>query len=285
MKLGVTFPHQTIGSDPAAIREFIQTLEGEGFDFLSGGEHVLGAHSDRNPDRPTFTHDMPFHEPFTLFSYAAALTERIEFITAVLILPQRQTALVAKQAAELSLLSNDRFLMGIGVGWNIPEFETLGVPFENRGSRAEEQFAVMRRLWSEELVSFDGRWHHLDRVAITPRPARNIPILIGCAAEERLLRRVARTADGWIPQGDISESLPRLQAMLDEVGRNTASFSVVSGLTAGPEGAQAWIAEAKRLQALGVTHCGVRVPAAPGATPMEVLRSAAAARKVIAEGT
>ena len=282
MKLGLTFPHESLATDAASIREFIQTAEGEGFDYLSAGEHVLGAHVDRNPDRPMFTHDRPFHEPFTLFSFAAGLTERIEFLTAILILPQRQTALVAKQAAELALLSNDRFLMGIGVGWNIPEFESLNVPFENRGSRAEEQFTVMRRLWSEELVSFDGRFHHLDRVAITPRPSRSIPILIGCAAEERLIRRVARIADGWIPQGDITESLPELFGMLDEAGRERSAFSVVSGLSAGAGGEPSWIAEARRLQALGVTHCGVRVAADVGESPMVMLRKAAAARRVIA---
>jgi probable F420-dependent oxidoreductase len=261
----------------------MQTAEGEGFDFISAGEHVLGAHADRNPDRPMFTHDRPFHEPFGLFSFAAAVTERIEFLTAILILPQRQTALVAKQAAELAILSNNRFLMGIGVGWNIPEFETLNVPFENRGSRAEEQFAVMRRLWSEELVSFVGRFHHLDRVAITPRPTRNVPILIGCAAEDRLLRRVARIADGWIPQGDAVESLPRLFGMLDEVGRSRTDFRVVSGITVGDDSA-ALVAEAKRLEALGVTHCTVRPTAAHGEPPLETLRKAATARKVIAEG-
>src|SRR5690606_29130307 len=139
---------------------------------------------------------------------------------------------------------------------------------------------VMRRLWSEELVSFDGKFHHLDRVALSPRPSRNIPILTGCAAEERLMRRVARIADGWIPQGDISTSLPQLFGMLDEVGRDRASFQVVSGLNASDDTA-AMVAEAKKLEALGVTHCTVRVTT-PGLAAMPMLRAAAAARKVIA---
>jgi probable F420-dependent oxidoreductase len=284
MKLGITFPQQTIGDDPVAIRDFAQGAESAGFDYISAGEHVLGAHPDRNPDRPAFTHEMAFHEPMTLFAYLAAVTERIELVSAVLVLPQRQTALVAKQAAEIDLLSGGRLRLGIGVGWNVAEFEALGVDFEHRGTRAEEQIELMRRLWSEPLLSFDGRFHKLDRVAILPRPKAPIPVWIGCNAEDRLLRRVARIADGWIPQGDIEEPMQRLTAFLKEEGRDPASFSVTSGVTAGPEGPDTLVAAAKRLRSLGVTHLGVRVPAAPDEPALKTLERASEARRVIAEG-
>lgn len=283
MKFGITFPHQTVGTDPVAVRDFAQTAEGTGFDYISAGEHVLGAHPDRNPERPGFTHEMAFHEPMVLFSYMAAVTQRIELVSAVLVLPQRQTALVAKQAAELAILSGGRLRLGIGVGWNVAEFEALGVDFEHRGSRVEEQIELMRRLWAEPLISFEGRWHKLDRVGINPRPQALIPIWIGCAAEDRLLRRVARIADGWIPQGDIEEPMQRLRAFLKEMGRDLSNFSVTSGVTIGGEGPDTWIDAARRLQALGVTHLGVRVPAAPDESPMASLERAAAARRILTE--
>ena len=284
MKFGIAFPQQTIGNDPIAIRDFAQTAEGAGFDYLSAGEHVLGAHSDRNPQRPTFTHEMPFHEPMVLFSYLAALTQRIELVSAILVLPQRQTALVAKQAAEIALLSGNRLRLGIGVGWNVAEFEALGQEFEHRGSRAEEQIGLMRRLWQEPLLSFEGRWHKLDRVGLNPRPTELIPIWIGCNAEDRLLRRVARVADGWIPQGDIEEPMQRLHRFLEAEGRDVSTFSVTSSVTVGPDGPGACVAAAKRLQSLGVSHLGVRVPAAPQESPTASLDRATEARRILAEG-
>jgi alkanesulfonate monooxygenase SsuD/methylene tetrahydromethanopterin reductase-like flavin-dependent oxidoreductase (luciferase family) len=141
----------------------------------------------------------------------------------------------------------------------------------------------MRRLWTEPLMSFEGRFHKLDRVAISPRPRAPVPIWIGCSAEDRLLRRVARIADGWIPQGDIEEPMQRLTGLLKEAGRDLSTFSVTSGVTAGNEGPDAWIPAARRLQRLGVTHLGVRVPAVPEEQAMQTLSRAAEARRVIAE--
>jgi probable F420-dependent oxidoreductase len=145
---------------------------------------------------PPYLYDDQFHEPFVLFSYLAGLTTRLQFATGILILPQRQTALVAKEAAELDLISGGRFRLGVGIGWNFTEYEALNEDFHTRGRRQEEQIVIIRKLWTEPLVSFEGRWHKLDRVAISPRPQRPIPIWIGSGTSDQLIRRVARLADG-----------------------------------------------------------------------------------------
>ena len=160
MKIGVVFPQTEIGNDPAAIRDYAQTAEGLGFTHVLAYDHVLGA----NPDRPggwsgPYTYLTPFHEVFVLFSYLAGLTQRLELVTGILILPQRQTALVAKQAASLDVLSGGRLRLGVGLGWNEVEYTALNEDFHNRGKRIEEQVALLRRLWTEPLVDFKGQWH------------------------------------------------------------------------------------------------------------------------------
>ena len=167
IKLGIVFPHDEIGVDPIAIRDYAQGAEELGADHMMTYDHILGA----DPDRPggwdgPYDKDVAFHEPFTLFSYMAAVTSRIEFGTCVLVLPQRQTALVAKQAAQLALLSGNRFRMGIGVGWNTVEFEALDVPFTHRGRRQAEQVELMRRLWTEDSVTFKGDYHTVDQLSL-----------------------------------------------------------------------------------------------------------------------
>jgi probable F420-dependent oxidoreductase len=196
MRLHAIFPQTEIGSDPAVIARFIRDVEAMGLDGLVAYDHVLGA----DPARPNwsgpYTVDSTFHEVMVLFSFAAAITTRLELSTGVLILPQRQTALVAKQAAALDVLSGGRLRLGVGVGWNWVEFDALGANFHDRGKRIEEQIALLRRLWTEPSVTFDGGWHHVDRAGLNPLPVRRpIPLWMG-ADTDIALRRVARLADG-----------------------------------------------------------------------------------------
>jgi probable F420-dependent oxidoreductase len=199
VKLGVTFPHN-IEPDGASVAAFARDLEAAGFDYLCALDHVVGAHPDAFRGEPYFyTHENPTHEVLTLFAYAAAVTQRIEFATTAMILTQRQTVLVAKQAAEVQMLSNGRLRLGVVVGWNRPESEAMGADFRTRGRRIEEQIEVLRSLWRQPLVSFEGAFHHLDRVGINPLPPSMPPLWIGGGYEDFMLRRVAKYADGWLP--------------------------------------------------------------------------------------
>ena len=233
MKIGVVFPQTEIGSDPAMIRDYAQAVESMGYTHILAFDSVVGA----NPDRPggwdsPYTYQHAFHEPFALFAFCAAVTRRIELVTGVLILPQRQTTLVAKQAAEVDVLSGGRLRLGIGVGWNPVEFEALGENIKNRGKRIEEQLDVMRRLWTEELVTYEGRWHRVPDGGLNPRPVqRPIPVWMG-GESEAVLRRAARLADGWItlqtfrPGPAAQQTVDRLYALVREAGRDPAAFGV-----------------------------------------------------------
>ena len=208
MNVGVVFPQTEIGSDPLAIRDYVQAAEGLGFSHLIVYDHVLGADTQFHRDwQGGYALKDMFHEPFVLFGYLAAITTSLELVTAVLILGQRQTALVAKQAAEVDVLTGGRLRLGIGVGWNAVEYEALDQNFHDRGSRSEEQIALLRSLWTENVVNFQGRWHQVTHAGINPPPVqRPIPIWIGAGGRlspvpnERILRRVARLSDGWFPQ-------------------------------------------------------------------------------------
>jgi probable F420-dependent oxidoreductase len=276
MRFGTGFPHH-IGTDPDAIRRFAQTVEGAGFDDLLVIDHVAGGHPDRFPgpvggfERPPYTHADPFHEVFTLLSFVAGATTRIGLVTNVVVLPQRETVLAAKQAAEIDTLSRGRLTLGIGVGWNAVEFGALGADFGDRGQRIEEQVAVMRQLWSSPLVTFEGRWHHLDRVGINPLPGRLIPIWMGSASLDVSLRRIARLADGWIPLGQAGEqltpALARLRSYLTEAGRDPATLGLRLQLRVdeASEGRDALLRRLDALRAFGATHITVNVgrPARP----------------------
>ncbi len=207
MKFGVVFPQTEIGDDPVAIKDYAQAAEGLGYDYLMTYEHVLGA----NPERPgwedwrPYTHQHAFHEPFVLFGYLAALTEKLEMVTAVLVLPQRQTPLVAKQAAQVDVLTNGRLRLGVGVGWNDVEYAGMGADFHTRGGRIEEQIKLLRDLWTKPLVKHEGEFETIDDMGINPLPVqRPIPIWVGGEADV-VLRRMARIADGWFPQGTSAE--------------------------------------------------------------------------------
>jgi probable F420-dependent oxidoreductase len=196
MRLHAIFPQTEIGSDRAIVARFIRDVEAMGFDGLVAYDHVLGADPARPEWSGPYTIDSTFHEVMVLFSFAAAITTTLELSTGVLILPQRQTALVAKQAAALDVLSGGRLRLGVGIGWNWVEYDALGMNFHDRGKRVEEQIALLRRLWTEPSVTFDGKWHHVDRAGLNPLPIRRpIPLWMG-ADTEVALRRVARLGDG-----------------------------------------------------------------------------------------
>ena len=180
MHIGVVFPQTEIGADRALLKQYAQAAEEVGYSHLLAYDHVLGANPASRPGwRAPYIHLDEFHEPLVLFGYLAGLTQRLELVTGIIILPQRQTVLLAKQAVEVDLLSGGRLRLGIGIGWNPVEYEALGENFRNRGRRSEEQVEVIRKLWSEPLVTFAGQWHTITDAGINPRPDRRIPIWFG----------------------------------------------------------------------------------------------------------
>ena len=199
--IGVAFPQRDIGADPAAVRDFAQAAEAMGFARLTFVDHVLGAGAmvDGDPAwTADYTVDNCIHEPLTLIAHIAALTERIGLLTSNIILPQRQAVLVAKQAAEIDILSGGRLILGVGLGWNRLEYDALGMDFETRGRRIGEQVAVMRRLWSEPSLTFDGEWHKFENGGLNPLPVqRPIPVWFG-ATVAPAIRRAAQIGDGWM---------------------------------------------------------------------------------------
>src|SRR5215468_7579817 len=205
MEIGAIFPQTELSADPGAIREFVQAVEAMGYTNLFVADHVLGADTrfHHHPSLASYSYKSVVHEPLTLLGYVAALTTRITLATGILILPQRQTALVAKQAAEIDVLSGGRLRLGIGVGWNQVEYEALNQDFHTRGRRSAEQVAVLRALWTQEVVDFHGRWHHISHAGINPLPVqRPIPVWFGGGRPgvEPVIERIGRLADGWFPQ-------------------------------------------------------------------------------------
>jgi probable F420-dependent oxidoreductase len=229
MQIGVVYPQTELRGDPAAVRRIGTAVEDLGFDHLLAYDHVLGAvHADRARELTgPYTERDPFHDPFVMFAYLAGITERIQFATGVLILPQRQTALVARQAADVDLLSGGRLRLGVGIGWNYVEYEALGQDFGTRGARQEEQIGLLRQLFTEPLVDFSGRFDRVDRAALVPKPARSIPIWLGGSAEAAF-DRAARLADGFIFIGgsidQTIETWQRLRERVLEYGRSSEDF-------------------------------------------------------------
>lgn len=261
MQIGAVFPQTEIGDDPAVIRDFAQTAEALGYSHVLVYDHVLGAVHEGRVPRLTgpYTEATPFHEPFVVLTYIGAVTQRLGLVTGVIILPQRQTALVAKQAAELDVLSGGRLRLGVGTGWNYVEYEALGEDFRTRGKRQEEQVQLMRRLWAEPVVDFAGRWDRVDRAGILPRPTRPIPVWFG-GFNDVAYKRAARLGDGFILGGAAADAFAahaRIKQYVADAGRDPAQFGIEAmvNFRAGPE---RWAEHAQSWREAGADYISMR---------------------------
>jgi probable F420-dependent oxidoreductase len=260
MQIGVVFPQTELGGDVGAVRAYVRRVEELGYRHVLAYDHVVGAdpavhHGWSGPYDVTTT----FHEPFVLFGYIAGVSS-LELVTGIIILPQRQTALVAKQAAEVDLLSGGRFRLGIGLGWNAVEYEALGQDFSSRGRRSEEQVELLRRLWTEPSVTFDGRFDRVTGAGLAPLPVqRPIPIWFG-GQSERAFRRIGRLADGWFPQVPPGSRLDEARAVVDQAAREAGRDPAALGM----EGRVSWRGDPAAVAELaaswrdaGATHLSV----------------------------
>ncbi len=257
MKLNAWFPTVTIGNDPAAIRDWAQAAEELGYDYIEVPDHVFGA-TARDGWEPRYAADAPFHETFTTMAYLAACTTRIKLSSGVLILPQRQTGVVAKQCVEVDLLSEGRLRLGIGVGWNHVEYEALGCEWKTRGAKQAEQIEVLRKLWTEDLVTYKGRFHDYFEVTVVPAPRqRPIPIWLGGSAPA-VIERAARLGDGWMPilaPDDAGRAaLETFHGHLEAFGRKRADVGMEAWLRFSENAPQAWAAAADGWRALGADY-------------------------------
>jgi probable F420-dependent oxidoreductase len=260
VKIGAVFPQLEIGADPAVVRDWATTVEQAGYTHVHAYDHVLGADPANRPGWTGYTDKSLFHEVFVLFGYLAAITTSVELVTGVLVLPQRQTALVAKQAAEVDVLSGGRLRLGVGIGWNQVEYQALGVPFKQRGALLEEQVDVLRKLWTEPVVSYDGRFHQIEEAGLNPLPRRAIPIWFGGGAEA-VLRRTGRIGDGWMPQtaptAEAKARVDRLRAYAADADRDPATIGIEPRLTLADVPEQDWAAYVEGWRNLGATHLAV----------------------------
>lgn len=265
MRIGVAFPTTEIGADPVAVRDFAQAAEELGYEHLTIIDHVLQAGVPESEDwRSYYTIDNMFHEPFVALGFLAGVTQRIGLATAILILPQRPTVLVAKQAAELDVLSGGRFRLGVGIGWNELEFHALGQDFKNRGPRMVEQIALMRQLWTNDLSDFNGEWHKIEASGINPLPVqRPIPVWVGAFARPAI-RRAAQVGDGWfvnprLAPGDEADALiETFREAAVKAGRDPSALGMDATIHLGGSGSQEWAAVAESWKETGATHGTVR---------------------------
>jgi probable F420-dependent oxidoreductase len=263
VQFGVDFPQSEIGEDAGGIRAYAQAAEELGYSHLLAYDHVLGAHRASHPGfAGVYSTEDVFHEPLVLFGYLAGVAPGLAFITGVLVLPQRQTALVAKQAAQVDILTNGRLRLGVGLGWNHVEYEALGMPFRGRHRRFEEQIELLRRLWQEPVVTFDGEFEHVTAAGLNPLPVqRPIPVWIGASAEPAV-RRAARIADGWLPnrpfEAGWDATIEQLHTWLEEFGRDPARFGIEVRLDVATGTPDDWRREADEWRARGATHLSVK---------------------------
>lgn len=274
MDIGFVYPQTEFGNDPYAIRDLAQTAEGLGFTHVLTYDHVLGVNPDREEDwQGPYDYQSPFQSPFLLFSFMAGVTGDIGFITGILILPQRQTALVAKQAATLDVLSAGRFRLGIGTGWNKPEYVSLGENFHNRGQRIEEQVELLRQLWTKPLVNFSGRWHTIPDAGINPLPIqRPIPIWFGGHADA-VLRRSATIGDGWLPMyrraQDALPAIEKISGYRIQAGKSMDNFGIDARIRYENGNPESWEEQLRSWQAAGATHVSLNTMQAGFETPAD----------------
>ena len=270
MRIGAVYPQIEVGGDPGAAKAFAVAVEELGYDHILAFDHVVGGNPESHDLNGIYSHHDSFLEPLICFAYMAAATERIEFISGILIAPQRQTVLIAKQAATLDFLSGGRLRLGIGVGWNDVEYEALGADFTVRGKRSEEQIELLRRLWTEPLVTFHGKWDRITDAGINPLPKqRPIPIWIG-GHKDIAVRRAARIADGWLPLFPPSErgaaKVAQFKQYCADAGRDMADIGIESWINVGGyddgfgdqcQSEESWHEWANGWQARGATHMSV----------------------------
>jgi probable F420-dependent oxidoreductase len=284
VRVGVVFPQTEIGADVGAVRAYAQRVEELGYRHVLAYDHVLGADPAVHRDwQGPYDLATTFHEPFVLFGYLAAITS-LELVTGIIILPQRQTALVAKQAAEVDLLTRGRFRLGIGLGWNAVEYEALGQDFSTRGRRMEEQVDLLRRLWTEPSVTFDGRFDRVTGAGLAPLPVqRPIPVWFG-GQSDRAYRRIGRLADGWFPQVPPGPKLDEARGVVEraaaEAGRDPASL--------GMEGRASWRGSPEKLaehaatwRDVGASHLSVNTMGSGLATVDDHLRALETAAEIL----
>lgn len=285
MRVGVVFPQTEIGPDAGVVREYAQVAESVGYEHLLVYDHVLGADTTDRPDwRGPYRLQHQFHEPFVLFGYLAGVTQTLEMVTGVIILPQRQTALVAKQAAEVDRLSGGRLRLGVGIGWNRVEYEALNERFDNRGKRLEEQIDVLRALWTDESVDFQGRYHTIPKAGINPMPVqRPIPLWIGGYADI-VMERIGRMADGWFPGGqpgdDLQRNLDLIARASDAAGRDPASIGMEGRISLRPGDESTWVEQTEAWRAAGATHLSINTMGAKR-TPEQHIETIRRYREVI----
>ena len=257
MELGTLLPLGDIGGTPQAMKDYAQAAESAGFDFIEAPDHVVGVNPTTHPEERMSAG--LYHDPFALFSFFTGVTPKLGFSTGVLILAQRQTTLVAKQAACLDVLCGGRFRLGVGVGWNEPEFVALNENFHNRGRRSEEQVQVMQKLWAEPFVTFQGKWHTLEDVGINPRPASGkVPVWFG-GHHERTLERIAKWGDGWMPNAYPADQsaldiFATLRKLTEQAGRDPAAVGIEVWTSMGSGNEADWAKEAQFWKMAGATH-------------------------------
>jgi probable F420-dependent oxidoreductase len=273
MKIGVVFPQTEIGPDVATVRAYAEAAEGSGFTHLMVYDHVLGASVANRPDfRGPYTSQHQFHEPFVLFGYLAGITSSLEMVTGVIILPQRQTVLAAKQAAEVDRLSNGRFRFGVGTGWNDIEYVALNENFRNRGRRMEEQIEVMRALWTNDIVDYKGSYHTIPEAGLNPLPVQQpIPVWIGGYVDV-VMERIGRIGDGWFPGSQPGDMLERLKEMVAEAairaGRDPGAIGMEGRITLKPDDESGWMEQTQAWRDAGATHMSINTMGA-GRSPAE----------------
>jgi probable F420-dependent oxidoreductase len=272
MRIGVVFPQTEIGADPAGVRDYVQAAESLGYDHLVIFDHVIGANVASRPGwRGAYESRDMFHEPMVLFGYLAGLTQTIELFTGILILPQRQTVLVAKQAAAVDVLSKGRLRLGIGTGWNDVEYEALGENFHDRGRRSEEQIGLMRRLWTQEHVTYDGRWHRITDAGINPLPVqRPIPVWLG-GGDDRLLDRVGRMGDGWYAlfrDMDTGRAMiEKIRTSAEKAGRDPNAIGIEASVAIRDGASDQWVRDVEARKKLGISHLSVNTIGAGLSSP------------------
>jgi probable F420-dependent oxidoreductase len=289
VRIGVVFPQTEIGADPEGVRAYAEAVVELGFTHLTSYDHVLGADPEAHPGfSGPYTAESMFHEPLVLYGYLAAVAPRLELVTGIVILPQRQTALVAKQAAEVDILTGGRFRLGIGQGWNAVEYEALGMDFGDRGRRLEEQIEVLRRLWQEPVLSFSGRYHTISAAGINPLPVqRPIPIWMG-GSSEAALKRIARLADGYFPlsnpiEGGWEAALERMREWRLEAGRDPHDLGIEARIDTASGTPDDWRSSAEEWRALGATHLSVNTMRDGLSGPGPHIRRLGEAREALAD--